>query len=79
MEVVLKNNKNLAKKIVSLIEETADNNDNLLTLVVDDEIYKSINLELRGMNLGFVNYGKERLFVTKLGVNIELKKVAKYV
>ena len=78
MVVVLKNDKILEEKIVSLIEETASKGDAILTLLVDEKIYDTVNLTVRSMNMGSVKYGQETLFVTKLGVKLEVKKVDKY-
>ena len=78
MVVVLKNDKILEEKIVSLIEETTSKGDTMLTLLVDEKIYDAVNLTVRSMNMGSVKYGKETLFITKLGVKLEVKKVDKY-
>ncbi len=79
MEIVLKNTKNLEEKIVHHVEEAASRNDSYLTLYASESIIKKVNLTVRSMNLGRVEYGDKDLHVTNLGVYIQIKKIDKYV
>jgi hypothetical protein len=79
MEIVLKNTNKLEEKVVKHVEEAARRDDSYLTLYASDSIIKEVNLTLRGMNLGRVEYGKSDLHVTNLGVYIQVKTIDKYV
>lgn len=79
MDIVLKNTNNLEEKVVKHVEEAASINDSYLTLYAADLIIKEVNLTIRGMNLGRVDYGKNELHVTNLGVYIQVKTIDKYV
>ena len=79
MEIVLKNTSKLEEKIIKHIENAARKDDSYLTLYAADSIISEVNITLRGMNLGRVDYGKNDLHVTNLGVYIQVKKIDKYV
>lgn len=79
MEIVLKNTNNLQEKIVQHVEEAASRDDDFLILYAADSIIKEVTLELRGMNLGRVDYNKNELFITGLGVYVSVKPIDKYV
>lgn len=79
MQIVLKNTNNLERKIVKHIEEAASRDDSDLILYTADSLLKDVNLALRGMNLGRVEYGDKNLYVTNLGVYVEVRLIDKYV
>lgn len=79
MEIVLKSTKGLQEKIVRSIEEAASRDDSYLVINVDKSMFKEVNLELRGMQLGPVEYSKSTMYVTGLGVYVKLKEIDKYV
>ena len=79
MIVVLKNKDLLEKKITSLIEETVISKNRMLTIVTNESMFDEVNRTVRGMNIGIVKYGKEELFITKLGVKLEILKADKYI
>lgn len=79
MEIVLKNTDKLEEKIVGHVEEAASRDDSNLVLYAAESIIKEVNLTLRGINLGRVEYGEKNLHVTGLGVYIQVKLIDKYV
>ena len=79
MEIVLKNTNRLEEKIVGHVEEAAGRDDSNLVLYAAESIIKEVNLTLRGMSLGWVEYGNKNLHVTGLGVHIQVKLIDKYV
>jgi hypothetical protein len=79
MQIVLKNTKNLEEKVNKHAEEAASRNDNYLILHAANSIIKEVTLTVRGMNLGWVEYGPEQIFVSNLGVYIQIKPIDKYV
>tara|TARA_R110000744_G_scaffold162080_1_gene278684 strand:- start:619 stop:858 length:240 start_codon:yes stop_codon:yes gene_type:complete len=79
MEIVLKNTNRLEEKIVGHVKEAAGRDDSNLVLYAAESIIKEVNLTLRGMNLGWVEYGDKNLHVTGLGVHIQVKLIDKYV